>query len=79
MITGRGILLKDADKIFEPFVTTNKTDDSVVYGHGLGLTMVREILKKYQGTIDILSQRDTLGPGTTFLIKIPAGRVKMVG
>lgn len=75
---GSGILLKDADKIFEPFVTTNKTDDSVGYGHGLGLTMVREILKKYQGTIDILST-GYFRPGTTFLIKIPAERVKMVG
>ena len=74
---GWGIILKDADKIFEPFVTTKKTDDCVVYGHGLGLTMVREILKKYQGTIEISSQ-PYFRPGTTFLIKIPTERAKMV-
>lgn len=75
---GKGVLMKDKEEIFEPFVTTNKTSDDIVYGHGLGLTIVREILKKYQGTIEIASP-GYFRPGTTFLIKIPAERVRMVG
>lgn len=75
---GKGIFLKDKEEIFEPFVTTNKTSDDVVYGHGLGLTIVKEILKKYRGTIEILSP-SYFRPGTTFQIKIPAEKVRMVG
>ena len=74
---GKGISMKNKEEIFEPFVTTNKTSDDVVYGHGLGLTIVREILKKYQGIIEV----DTAGyfkPGITFIIKIPNNRCKMV-
>lgn len=75
---GKGVLMKERDEIFEPFVTTNKTSDDVVYGHGLGLTIVREILRKYQGTIEV-SSSVYFQPGVTFLIKIPAERVRMVG
>jgi len=75
---GKGILMKDKDAVFEPFVTTNKTSDDVVYGHGLGLTIVREILRKYQGTIEV-SSSVYFQSGVTFLIKIPAERVRMVG
>lgn len=75
---GKGILIKEREEIFEPFVTTNKTSDDVIYGHGLGLTIVREILKKYRGTIEV-APTGYFRPGTTFLIKIPTERVKMVG
>lgn len=75
---GKGILIKDKEEIFEPFVTTNMTSDDIVYGHGLGLTIVREILKKYQGTIEV-STPGYFQPGATFVIKIPAEQVKMVG
>ena len=75
---GKGVLLKNKEEIFEPFVTTNKTSDDVVYGHGLGLTIVREILKKYHGTIEV-SSPPYFRPGTTFQIKIPSEKVRMVG
>jgi signal transduction histidine kinase len=75
---GKGILMKDKEYIFEPFVTTNKTADDVAYGHGLGLTIVREILKKYDGTVEVTSP-GYFRPGTTFVIKIPTERVRMVG
>lgn len=75
---GKGIPMKDKEDIFEPFVTTNKTSDDVVYGHGLGLTIVREILKKYEGTVEV-SSPGHFRPGTTFTIKIPTERVRMVG
>jgi len=75
---GKGVLMKDKDEIFEPFVTTNTTTDDVVYGHGLGLTIVREILNKYEGTIEA-SSLGYFQPGITFVIKIPTARVRMVG
>lgn len=74
---GKGILMKNKEEIFEPFVTTNKTSDDVAYGHGLGLTIVREILKKYGGTVEV-EPTGYFKPGTTFVIKIPSNRCKMV-
>ena len=75
--SGKGILLENRDKIFEPFFTTNHTRDNMVYGHGLGLTIVREILKKYQGTIEVSSEY--LQSGATFQIKISSKQVSQVG
>lgn len=75
---GRGILMENRENIFEPFVTTNKTNDDVVYGHGLGLTIVKEILKKYRGTIEVMPT-GYFDPGATLVIKMPSEGVKMVG
>ncbi len=44
--TGRGIAARDIEKIFEPFFTTKEIDK----GCGLGLTVVNEIIKCYNGT-----------------------------
>lgn len=62
--TGRGIEAENLEKIFEPFYTTKDIDK----GCGLGLTIVGEIVKSYEGTINIESE---FGKGTTFTIKIP--------
>jgi len=62
--TGRGISSDHITKIFEPFFTTKDIDK----GCGLGLTIVGEIIKSYEGTIDIESEE---GVGTAFTIKIP--------
>lgn len=62
--TGRGIKEENLEKIFEPFYTTKDIDK----GCGLGLTIVGEIVKAYEGTINIESE---FGKGTSFTIKIP--------
>ena len=62
--TGRGIEADNLEKIFEPFYTTKDIDK----GCGLGLTIVGEIVKSYEGTINIESE---IGKGTSFTIKIP--------
>ncbi len=62
--TGRGIDEDSIQRIFEPFYTTKDIDK----GCGLGLTIVGEIVKAYDGSIDVDSNP---GRGTTFTIKIP--------
>lgn len=61
---GRGIDEESVERIFEPFFTTKDIDK----GCGLGLTIVGEIIKAYEGTIDVESKE---GRGTTFTIKLP--------
>ncbi len=69
--TGIGISAKDLPHIFEPFY---KTDVSRLRkagsgSSGLGLTIVREIVKKHRGLISIKS---ALGKGTTVTVSFPA-------
>lgn len=61
---GKGISEQDIDKIFEPFYTTKKIDA----GCGLGLTIVNEIVKYANGSIEVESAP---GHGTTFTVIIP--------
>lgn len=61
---GAGIDARKMEDIFEPFYTTKDIDK----GCGLGLTIVGEIVKSYNGKIDVDSQVDQ---GTTFTVRIP--------
>lgn len=60
--TGPGLSEQDSKRIFEPFFTSKST------GLGLGLAMVRRIVERHGGQIELLSRT---GEGTTFAIKFP--------
>ncbi len=62
--TGCGISEKLYEKIFEPFYTTKDIEK----GCGLGLTIVSEIIKSYNGQINLESLHNK---GTTFTLSIP--------
>jgi CheY-like chemotaxis protein len=57
--TGRGMSLETQARVFDPFFTTKAE------GHGLGLGVVRGIVRGLGGAIHVASQ---LGKGTTFQI-----------
>ena len=60
---GHGIPLEMQNKIFEPFFTTKSQGE----GSGLGLDIVKKIINKHHGTIELNS---TFGK-TTFTISLP--------
>ena len=62
--TGHGVSEKDSEQIFEPFFTTKEMDK----GTGLGLTIVAEIVKSYDGQIHMQSKP---GEGTVFTVNLP--------
>ncbi|GAA0602139.1 HAMP domain-containing sensor histidine kinase [Caenispirillum bisanense] len=62
--TGCGIPDDIRERIFEPFFTTKKAGE----GSGLGLDIVRKIVERHGGTIDVFSQP---GHGTTFTVRLP--------
>ncbi len=62
--TGCGIPDDIRDRIFEPFFTTKKAGE----GSGLGLDIVRKIVERHGGTIEVFSQP---GHGTTFTVRLP--------
>ena len=60
---GPGIKNVNPDEVFKPFFTTKKN------GTGLGLNITKNLLSKLGGTIDYISDADSIG--ATFLIKLP--------
>lgn len=62
--TGPGISSEHLNRIFDPFFTTKGPDQ----GEGLGLYIVRQIVNRYQGTIDA---ENAASGGTRFVIRFP--------
>ncbi|MBD1808828.1 AAA family ATPase [Microcoleus sp. FACHB-SPT15] len=61
--SGQGIPSEIKQKIFEPFFTTKRLGE----GSGLGLYIIKKIIDKHQGTIEVESM-----PGkTTFTLSLP--------
>jgi len=60
--TGHGMSLETQAKVFDPFFTTKSA------GHGLGLAVVRGIVRDLGGSIHLVSD---LGKGTSFQILLP--------
>jgi signal transduction histidine kinase len=63
---GKGIPNEIKEKIFDPFFTTKPVGE----GSGLGLDIVKKIIDKHRGSINVESQ-----PGkTTFCVMLPIER-----
>jgi signal transduction histidine kinase len=61
---GAGIPAEDHERVFEPFFTTK----DVGQGRGLGLDIVRTVVRNHRGSVDLSS-----GPGRTeFRVTLPA-------
>ena len=71
---GIGISPDMLHKIFEPFVQQSQTLDRSHGGLGLGLTIVRSLVQKHDGTVHVES--DGLGRGSEFIVRLPAVDVR---
>ncbi|QBN19514.1 response regulator [Flavobacterium nackdongense] len=67
--TGIGMSAEVIHKIFERYYQYNTTDKQYV-GTGIGLNLVKTILKLHSGTITVQSE---INEGSTFSIYLPAG------
>ncbi|MFT5170164.1 MAG: two-component system NtrC family sensor kinase, partial [Candidatus Omnitrophota bacterium] len=65
--SGVGVGDVDLDQIIEPFYTTKDIDK----GCGLGLTIISEIIKSYDGKINVESKE---GEGAIFTVSLPLER-----
>lgn len=72
--TGIGIPADQLEKIFSRFHRVENTDGRSQEGTGIGLAMVRELVKLHNGTISVTS---TPGKGSTFTVSIPAGKAHL--
>ncbi|WP_051321480.1 hybrid sensor histidine kinase/response regulator [Chrysiogenes arsenatis] len=70
--SGIGIPAGRQEQIFDPFVQIDDSETRRFGGSGLGLSIVRQVIRALNGTIQIMSQ---LGRGSTFLVELPFTRV----
>lgn len=65
---GEGMSQEDQKKIFNRFYRVDKARSREKGGHGLGLSIAKELLEGYKGDISVES---VLGHGTVFRIQLP--------
>jgi len=63
---GIGIDDSDAKLVFQPFYRGSNVDH--VKGHGIGLSLVEQIVKLHKGSLQLVSE---IGKGSTFTISFP--------
>ena len=73
--TGNGIDEAFREQIFEPFFRVDKSRSRELGGVGLGLAMVREVVRVHDGTIKVYTNKHL---GTTFEVKMSIEAEKTV-
>jgi signal transduction histidine kinase len=67
--TGPGIPLEERTRIFEPFEQLEQVSSKHTPGIGLGLALVREMMRALGGSIELRSE---IGVGSTFIVILPS-------
>lgn len=65
---GLGIAPEDKERIFQKFFRSDAPSVSAIEGHGLGLTLAKQIVELHGGEIAVES---TLGDGSEFSVSLP--------
>ncbi|HSR35295.1 MAG TPA: response regulator [Anaerolineae bacterium] len=66
--TGIGISTEELTRIFQEFYRSESAREQVAMGTGLGLPIVNQVIKLYEGTINVDSVE---GQGSTFTVRLP--------
>lgn len=66
--TGIGINKEEQEKVFKRFYRVDEARSRDSGGSGLGLSIIKNVVKKHHGTIELVS---SLGKGSTFTIRLP--------
>ena len=68
---GIGMSTEEVEKIFDFYYQAVKSETMQVTGTGIGLSLVKEIIKRHSGSIFVESQP---GKGTAFMVMLPFGK-----
>ena len=68
---GFGISKENMEKIFDPFFQGQSGQSSEYKGLGIGLYLVREIIREHSGVIEVESEENK---GATFIVSLPPSK-----
>lgn len=71
--TGIGIAPADQAQLFDRFFRSTEATERAIPGTGLGLTIVKAIVERHEGTIEVES---AAGEGTTMRVRLPVRSVE---
>ena len=66
---GPGIPEAEQQRIFEPFYRGEQTRSRQVSGTGLGLSLVKDTIERYDGAVEV---QNSPGGGAQFIVRLPA-------
>lgn len=66
--TGMGIPPQELDHVFERFYRASNVSQSTMFGTGLGLSLVKELIDLHHGEVEMTSE---INSGTTVIIHLP--------
>jgi two-component system OmpR family sensor kinase len=69
--SGPGMPATVAERVFEPFYRADESRSVRAEGAGLGLSLVKWIVERHHGRIDVRSEP---GRGSTFIVELPLAR-----
>jgi signal transduction histidine kinase len=69
--TGIGIPKADLSNIFAEFYRTENARKKISYGTGLGLSLIKQLVENYGGSVKVQSELDV---GTTFSLSFPLSK-----
>jgi len=72
--TGVGIPESELPKMFERFHRVKGTSGRSYEGTGIGLSLIKELVRLHGGTIEVDSTTEKDKAGSTFTVKIPTGK-----
>lgn len=72
--TGTGIPESEVPRIFDRFHRVEGAHGRTYEGTGIGLALVKELLKLHKGEVSVES---TFGKGTTFIVRVPLGNAHL--
>ena len=70
--TGIGIRKGEQAQLFDRFFRSSEATERAIPGTGLGLTIVKAIVERHEGTIEVES---AAGKGTTMRVRLPVRTV----
>jgi PAS domain S-box-containing protein len=71
--TGIGIAVEEQDQLFDRFFRSSEATERAIPGTGLGLTIVKAIVERHEGSIEVES---AAGHGTTMRVRLPVGEAQ---
>jgi PAS domain S-box-containing protein len=73
--TGMGIAVDEQEQLFDRFFRSSEATERAIPGTGLGLTIVKAIVERHEGRIEVESAQ---GEGTTMRVRLPVRKQSAV-